>query len=108
MTATVVREAPAELDRLALTVKTPDGVLHRWADDEAQVEDVPLDLEIASSIPGGDSDLSCELLRDMRRRASDLGNYNEVSAYGPGLERIWRGYLVHTPDTSRSVSPAAI
>lgn len=108
MTVSIATEAPQDLDRLALTIALPDGSLVRWAGDESDTERIPQDLTFSSSIPGGDADLNCQLLRDMRRRLPDLDSYNEVRAYGPGNESRWRGALIRTPDTPQSVSPAAI
>lgn len=108
LNAAVVREARPDLDRLAMTVTTPDGFPHRWADDEVEVEDIPIDLAISSSIPGGDADLSCALLRDLGFRSNDLRNLNKVKVEGPGAESVWRGYLAKTPATKTQVSPAAV
>lgn len=107
-TIAITREIPPDLDRLALSVRTPDGVLHRWADDEPEAERIPEDLTLSDSIPGGDAELDCRLLRDMRRRRGrDLDNFNEVRAYGPGNETIWSGYLTRSPDSAYEVSPGA-
>lgn len=109
MPVSIERAPRPDSDRLALSVRTPDGVVHRWGDDERSSERIPGGLTLSSSVPGGDADLGCELLRDMtRRRGDDLTNFNEVRAYGPGNETVWRGSLARTPSSASSVSPAAV
>lgn len=106
--AVVSEPIPPDLDRLAITLSTPAGVLKRWADDEPDVEDIPIDLTLSSTVPGGDADVSCALLRDMAFRDSDLRNRNRLVVQGPGAEDVWRGYLTKTPDTKTQVSPAGV
>lgn len=107
--AVVVNEpTPPDLDRLAMVLSTPDGGGKRWADDEPDVENIPIDLQLSSSIPGGDADLSCAFLRDMVARHRDLRNRNRLVVQGPGAEDVWRGFLAKTPETKTQVSPAAV
>jgi hypothetical protein len=108
LNASVVRDRNPDLDRLAMVVSGPDGSSTRWADDEPEVENIPTDLTLSGSIPGGDADLSCGLLRDLTYRAADLRNRNAVLVHGPGAEPTWRGYLAKTPATKTTVSPAAV
>jgi hypothetical protein len=105
--ASVVREPPRDLDRLAMVLTRPDGTITRWADDEPDVERIPIDLTLSSSIPGGDADVGCALLRDIAYRDADLRNLNKLKVQGPGNENVWSGYLAKSPATRTQVSPAA-
>jgi hypothetical protein len=107
LNASVTRGPIADLDRLAMTVTRPDGTVARWADDEPDVDKIPLDLQFSSGIPGGDADLGCGLLRDLSYSAPDLRNRNRVKVEGPGFEPVWRGYLAKSPRTKTMASPAA-
>lgn len=106
--AAVIREPRRDLDRLAMVVERPGRVLKRWADDEPDVENIPIDLQVSSSIPGGDADLNCALLRDFAYRHPDLRNLNRVRVLGPGADKAWGGFLTKTPQTATQVSPAAV
>lgn len=108
LNAAVIRERSADLDRLAMILSRPDGSITRWADDEPDVDRIPIDLQLSSSVPGGDADLSCALLRDLAFRDPDLRNLNRVKVQGAGAEDVWRGYLAKTPATKTQVSPAAV
>ena len=108
LNAAVVDEGRQDLDRLALVWERPDRTIGRWADDEPDVENIPLDLTFSSSIPGGDADLSAGLLRDLAYRAPDLRNLNRIYVQGPGASTEWRGYLTRTPQRRDQVTPAAV
>lgn len=94
-------------DRLAISVDGPNGPLARWADDEADAERIPDDLQISKSLPGGDKQLRCSLLGDPRLDRPDARQLNEIRAYGPGNETVWRGFLSSDEEGSDRRNPAA-
>ena len=106
MAVSLVREL-AVPDRLGISVEDRFGYATRWALDEVDAGDRPLELAISSALPGGDRDVSCRLLREHADTA-DLGELNPVKVYGPGVESVFEGSLAKAPSGDRSVSPAAI
>jgi hypothetical protein len=84
-------------DRLALSVTHPDGRVTRWGPDEPTATEIPGDLTFGTSLPGGDKDLTCSLLRRIDLNYADQGLFDEVRLYGPGNRGVWRGKMAQFP-----------
>lgn len=101
----------ADPGRLALSIEHPDGRVTRWGGDEPSAEDVPGDLTFGTSIPGGDKDASCSLLRRVDLDYSDQGLLDRVRIYGPGNKTAWRGRMSQFPRShgqGYSITPGAV
>lgn len=98
----------AVADRLGISVDGPKGPLGRWADDEPDAERIPDDLQISKSLPGGDKALRCSLLGDPLLDRPDTHQLNEIRAYGPGNETVWRGFLSSDSEGTDRRNPAAV
>jgi hypothetical protein len=76
-------------DRLALSVTHSDGRITRWGPDAPQPTEIPGDLTFSTSIPGGDKDLSCSLLRRIDLDYDDQALFDAVRVYGPANKTAW-------------------
>lgn len=94
-------------DRLSLSITTPDGLVHRWGPNEPDGSDVPMDLTLSTTVPGGFKDLTCSLLRDLNPRP-DEGLYYGVRAYGAGNQTAWEGRVGQLPRDNSSLRPGAV
>jgi hypothetical protein len=98
-------------DRLALSVTHSDGRVTRWGPDEPTATEIPGDLTFGTSIPGGDKDLSCSLLRRIDLDYADQGLFDEVRVYGPGNRSVWRGKMAQFPRShgqGYGITPGAV
>ena len=99
---------PALEERVALTISDGRGGRWRLADDEPNVDNVPNDVTISSSLPGGAKEVSSELWRDPRIARRDVAPLNDLRVSGIGNRTLWRGYLSRGPQTVDRISPTAI
>lgn len=98
-------------DRIALSVTHSDGRVTRWGFDEPRAEDIPGDLTFSTSLPGGDKDLTCSLLRRIDLDYADQGLFDEVRLYGPGNRTLWRGKMAQFPRShgqGYGITPGAV
>ena len=97
-------------DRLALSVTHSDGRVTRWGPDEPNPTEIPGDLTFSTSVPGGNKDLSCSLLRRIDIDYNDQALIDEVRAYGPGNRTAWSGRMAQFPRSHGqgfSITPGA-
>jgi len=85
-------------DRLAIEVSGA-GIVTRWGPDEIDAGNIPGDLILADSIPGGYKTLDCSLFRRPTRTYDDLNLFDDVSVYAPGFgnEVVWNGRQEYFP-----------
>jgi hypothetical protein len=98
-------------DALSISITKADGTIKRWGPDEPDAADVPDDLTFSTSIPGGDKDLSCSLLRRIDLTYSDQSLFDQVRVYGPGNKTAWQGRMAQFPrdhGDSFGIQPAAV
>lgn len=96
---------------LSLSVKRPDGFITRWGPGEPDGENIPGDLTFGTSIPGGNKDLTCSLLRRGRSIRNDQALFDDVRVYGPGQRTLWEGRMAQFPQSqgqSFIVNPGAV
>lgn len=96
---------------LALSVTAANGKVTRWGPDAADGQLLPSGLSFSTSMPGGFKDLTCDMLRDLRRAQTDQNIYDDVRVYGPGQRPAWEGRFAAFPaslDERHAVRPAAI
>ena len=96
--------------RLSLVITHSDGRTTRWGPDELDDALVPSGLRFSTTDPGGDQELSCELLRRVDLRGSDENLLDSVEVIGPGGEVVWEGRMAQFPrqhDDTYSVTPGA-
>lgn len=105
----VRREYPP--DKMAIRIDAPNGFSNRWAEDEAVAQNVLSNIEFEDEIPGGDKSLSGLLARNPQFRWRDDEAYAEITAYQPGVNKVFEGFLDKEPDVSgdqMSITPAAL
>jgi len=98
-------------DTLALSISRSDGTIKRWGPDEPDGSDILGDLTFSTSIPGGDKDCTCSLLRRIDVEYSDQNLFDQVRVYGPGNRTAWQGRMVQFPrdhGDSYGIKPAAV
>jgi hypothetical protein len=98
-------------DRLALAVTHADGRVTRWGPGEIAAQDIPNDLTLSTSIPGGYSTASCSLLRRIDVDYADQALFDDVRVYGPGNQTAWEGRLTQFPRSHGdgfSITPGAV
>jgi hypothetical protein len=74
-------------------------------------KDIPDDLTFSTSIPGGDKDLSCSLLRRIDLTYERPALFDQVRVYGPGNKTAWQGRMAQFPrdhGDSFGIAPAAV
>lgn len=106
---TNIRERPPT--RLMVDVESPDGQHTRWARDEGEPGNVPMNLNISSVMPGGFERATCTLERDPRINYPDLAELSTITVQGAGGDTAWQGRLEKAPDTAgaqEQVSPEAV
>lgn len=84
-------------DRLSLLVTHANGQTTRWGPDELDNGQVPVGLQFKTSLPGGFSEASCELLRRIDLDHPDEGLFDDVKVLGPGNEIAWQGRMSQFP-----------
>lgn len=98
--------------RLSLAISHADGRTSRWGPGEAESDDIPDDgLTFSTSIPGGDRDLSCALLRRIDTDWPDLELFNNVRCYGAGQRTAFQGRMQQFPRShgdQYQISPSAV
>lgn len=89
---------------LSLIVKTASGETKRWGPDEVDGRDIPSDLRLGSSLPGGHKTLECSLIREFNRTNPDANVLDELVCSGPGAREgtdgrksAFEGYLTEIP-----------
>jgi hypothetical protein len=100
-----------EDSRLTLSVTHSNGKTTRWGADAADATEIPDDLTFGTSIPGGDKDLTCSLLRRIDLDYPDQGLFDEVRLYGPGNRSVWRGKMAQFPRShgqGYGITPGAV
>jgi hypothetical protein len=100
-----------EDSRLTLSVTHSNGKTTRWGPDAADATEIPDDLTFGTSIPGGDKDLTCSLLRRIDLDYPDQGLFDEVRLYGPGNRSVWRGKMAQFPRShgqGYGITPGAV
>lgn len=110
MTSLLVRERPA-LD-LAIQLSTPGGgVSYQHSADDSDPGNVPSQLTLTDTMPGGDDEATWSLARDPRIQHPDLQPFSDVQVRGLGGSVLaWQGRLEESPDTGgqqAAVSPQA-
>lgn len=90
-----VREYPPT--DLTVDVTTQNGKHFRWADDELDPSNVPLDLVYSKTMPGGDEQFSCKLTRKTELDYPDLAEFSEVVVYDVGGTARWGGRIETMP-----------
>jgi hypothetical protein len=96
---------------LSISIERADGSIKRWGPDEPNASDIPDDLTFSTSIPGGDKDCTCSLLRRIDLDYSDQALFDTVRVYGPGNRTVWQGRMVQFPrdhGDSFGIKPAAV
>lgn len=95
---------------LSIVVDRPDGTQIRWAGDELDARNIPVDLAFSTSMPGGFKGLVCTLLRDLGLPGRE-GLFDRVRVLGPGQEVLWEGRIQQMPastDSGGRVQPQAV
>lgn len=109
VSAAVTREYPP--DRIAIRVDAPNGSSARWAEDEPDPWNVLSNIVIEDEMPGGDKSLTGTLGRNPQLKWSEDEAYADITAYQPGVSKIFEGFLDKAPDVSgeqMSINPAAL
>ena len=86
--------------RLFGEVFSTGGYHGRWSGDSRNPSDLPNGVTFGTTMPGGFSDGSAVLPRDMRRHFSDLDEFVTVRFKGVGGDIAWEGRLQATPRQS--------
>ena len=105
----LVREKPPL--RLAASVETPEGRVHRWGGDEPDASRVLTNERFSTTMPGGFESCDGQLARRLQSDASDLERLSTVTIYGPGVDTAWEGRLERAAKASgdrMSVSPGLV
>lgn len=95
---------------LSIVIDRPDGTQIRWAGDELDAANVPVDLSLGTSMPGGYKGASCTLLRSIADHGRE-GLFDNLRVLGPGQEIVWEGRLQQMPASTEAggrVAPQAV
>jgi len=92
----VIREhVPA---RLVVLIRASDGTLiGRWSQGAANLANVFFNLTKDGQMPGGHTDFSCTLTRDLNRSYPDLATFARLELQGAGGEVLWSGTIRQQP-----------
>ena len=95
---------------LTLQVLHVDGRTSRWALDELDTADMPVDLRFSTVIPGGFNECSCSLFRDVDIIRPDEALADTVQILD-GTSVVWEGRMTAFPrqmqDGQTTVTPSA-
>lgn len=98
-------------DALAMNVTLPGGQVERWGPDELNAANVPGDLTLSDTMPGGHATLASSLLRRIDADYPDERLFSDVHVYGTRGHTAWRGRMAQFPRTHGEgfgVSPGAV
>lgn len=96
--------------RLTLLILHADGRTTRWGLDELEAQNVPFELRFSTTNPGGFSELSCSLFRNIDRVKPDESLFDTVLVLD-GTRVVWEGRLTGFPrvadESGETVHPSA-